>query len=265
MTPEAQGGSGPAADPTPDVGTDPAGAPQGGALVRLLEVQDHDTAIDQLRHRRSSLPELSELAAVEARLAVLGGRMSEARAQRDELGARQADLEQQIDSSRARRSELERRMFGGQVSAARDLQAMDDEVKHLVRRITDLEDREIEVMEALEPVDRDLQVADAERGALDADTDRLRRAIAAAVGAIDADIVVQSAERQKAASGLPGDLLARYERLRSQLGGTGAARLVGGSCSGCHLSLPSMEVDRIRKAPADQVITCDQCGRILVR
>ena len=45
----------------------------------------------------------------------------------------------------------------------------------------------------------------------------------------------------------------------------GAARLVGGSCSGCHLVLPSMEVDRIRKAPPDAVITCDQCGRILVR
>jgi hypothetical protein len=40
---------------------------------------------------------------------------------------------------------------------------------------------------------------------------------------------------------------------------------VAGSCSGCHLTLPAMEVDRIRKAPADEVITCDQCGRILVR
>ena len=60
------------------------------------------------------------------------------------------------------------------------------------------------------------------------------------------------------------DLLARYEQLRSKLGGTGAARLVGGSCSGCHLTLSSMELDRVRKAPPDAVITCEQCGRILV-
>ncbi len=60
------------------------------------------------------------------------------------------------------------------------------------------------------------------------------------------------------------DLLARYEQLRSKLGGTGAARLVGGSCSGCHLTLSSMELDRVRKASPDAVITCEQCGRILV-
>jgi predicted nucleic acid-binding Zn-ribbon protein len=82
---------------------------------------------------------------------------------------------------------------------------------------------------------------------------------------IDADIASQGEARLAAAATVPADLLTRYERLRATLAGTGAARLVGGSCSGCHLTLPAMEVDRIRKAPPDEVITCDQCGRILVR
>ena len=64
---------------------------------------------------------------------------------------------------------------------------------------------------------------------------------------------------------MPADLIARYEQLRKKLGGTGAARLVGGSCGGCHLQLPAMELDRVKKAPPDAVIYCDQCGRILVR
>jgi len=67
------------------------------------------------------------------------------------------------------------------------------------------------------------------------------------------------------AAQVPAELLARYERLRAKLAGTGAARLVGESCGGCHLTLPAMEVDRIRRAPPDEVLTCDQCGRILVR
>jgi uncharacterized protein len=255
-------------DDAPHAGPDTAagaGGTDGGVLARLLEVQDHDTAIDQLRHRRSSLPEQSELAGVQGLLSVLQARIGELRAQRDDLGSRQAALEEQIEASRARRAELEKHMFGGQVSAARDLQAMDDEVKHLLRRISELEDREIEIMEALEPVDRELGEADVARAAHEADSDRLRGAIADAVTAIDADIVVQTEARRAAADSVPGDLLTRYERLRTQLAGTGAARLAGGSCSGCHLSLPAMEVDRIRKAPPDQVITCDQCGRILVR
>jgi predicted nucleic acid-binding Zn-ribbon protein len=156
-------------------------------------------------------------------------------------------------------------MYGGQVSAARDLQAMDDEVKHLNRHIAELEDREIEIMEELEPIDDELRTAGVDRTALREDRDRLRSAIAHAVERIDADIASRTQARAEVAATVPPDLLARYERLRTTLAGTGAARLVGGSCSGCHLSLPAMEVDRIRKAPPDEVITCDQCGRILVR
>jgi len=245
--------SGDAAEPLRDV------------FARLLDVQDHDTALDQLRDRRSSLPEQAELAAVESRLAALETRAAEVQVGRDELGAHQAALEGQIEVSRSRRSELERRMYGGQVSAARDLQAMDDEVKHLNRHIAELEDREIEIMEALEPIDGELRTTEADRTALRDDRDRLRRAVAEAEEKIDADLASRAEAREEAATTVPADLLARYERLRTTQGGTGAARLVGGSCSGCHLALPAMEVDRIRKAPPDEVITCDQCGRILVR
>jgi hypothetical protein len=244
--------------------TDGADAP-GDIFEQLLAVQDHDTTIDQLRHRRSSLPEQAELAGVESRLSLVEGHAAEVQVGRDELGVRQAALEEQIEGARARRTELERRMFGGQVSAARDLQAMDEEVKHLAHRISDLEDREIEIMEELEPIDSDLEATSVQRDALRGDRARLQATIASTVEGIDADIVTEGAARAAAASLVPAGLLARYERLRTTLAGTGAARLVGGSCSGCHLSLPAMEVDRIRKAPPDEVITCDQCGRILVR
>jgi len=242
---------------------DDTGSPR-AIFERLLEVQDHDTTIDQLRHRRTALPEQAELASVEGRLAVLETRAHDIQEGRDELGGRQASLEEQIEGARTRRTELERRMFGGQISAARDLQAMDEEVKHLARRISELEDREIEIMEELEPIDAELAVVSSERDQRRDDRVRLQAAVAAAVEGIDADIAAESAARVAAATQVPADLLTRYERLRTTLGGTGAARLVGGSCSGCHLSLPAMEVDRIRKAPADEVILCDQCGRILV-
>ncbi|MHB8328314.1 MAG: zinc ribbon domain-containing protein [Acidimicrobiales bacterium] len=231
----------------------------------LLELQDHDTRIGQLRHRLATLPDKVELAAVQARLADLDARMATVRAERDQHGARQAGLEQQIEASKARKGELEQRMYGGQVTAARDLQAMDEEVRHLVRHIAELEDRELEVMEVIEPLDGDLHVAAAEHESLDAEGRRLRAAIAVAQSGLDAEIAAELAGRDAVAADIPSDLLARYEKLRAKLGGTGAARLTGGSCSGCHLVLPAMEVDRIKKAPPDAVVSCDNCGRILVR
>ncbi len=247
--------------PEPGPGVPDASMPP---LGRLLEVQDHDTVIDQLRHRQSTLPERAELANVDRALGALEGRTKELRLQRDDLGGRQAALEHQIDASRTRRETIEKRLFGGQVVASRELQAMNEEVKHLARHISELEDREIEVMEALEPLDRELQAGDVTRSTLDNDGARLRTIIATTEQGLEAEIAHENQARAGAASRVSDDLLARYEKLRSKLGGTGAARLVGGSCSGCHLALSSMELDRVRKAPPDAVITCEQCGRILV-
>jgi predicted nucleic acid-binding Zn-ribbon protein len=236
-----------------------------GPLARLLDVQNHDTVVDQLRHRRATLPERAELADIDRQLGALDTRTKELRLKRDELGDRQAVLEHQIEASRTRRDTIEKRLFAGQVVASRELQAMSEEVKHLARHIGELEDREIEVMEALEPLDTELQAGDVTRDALERDAERLRALVGTTEVALDAEIDAESRARAAAASGVRDELLARYEQLRTKLGGTGAARLAHGSCSGCHLTLSAMELDRIRKAPPDAVITCEQCGRILVR
>jgi predicted nucleic acid-binding Zn-ribbon protein len=232
---------------------------------RLLEVQEHDTRVDQLRHRRATLPERAELASIEARRRAIDEGTAEARRGRDELVSRQAALEQQIEAAKARRAELERRMFGGQVGGARELAAMDDEVRQLGRHVHELENRELEVMEELEPLEGELQSADVERDSLDTRSRELEQRVADATKEIDTEIDGELDARAPIAAGLPEELLSRYEALRKKLGGTGAARLVGSSCTGCHLTLPAMEVDRIKHAPPDAVITCDNCGRILVR
>lgn len=234
------------------------------ALEVLLQVQEHDTTVDQLRHRRATLPARAELAEVEAATARLEARAAEARGRRGELADRQAALEAQIEQSRRRREEIERRLYQGQ-AAARDLQVMDDEMRQLARHITELEDRELELMEAIEPLDGELQAAEVERDALDARARALRADIASTEAELDAEIGQAAGERDALAAAVPSELLSRYERLRAKLGGTGAARLAGNACTGCHLTLPAMEVDRIRRAPPDEVITCEQCGRILVR
>jgi uncharacterized protein len=59
-------------------------------------------------------------------------------------------------------------------------------------------------------------------------------------------------------------MLARYDRLRGQLG-VAVARLVGHRCDGCHLDLSPGEVDIVKDAPADELAECPQCNRLLVR
>ena len=64
---------------------------------------------------------------------------------------------------------------------------------------------------------------------------------------------------------MPDDLLADYERIRGTRAGIGIARLEHGTCQGCHIKLSAVELDRIKGLPDDARITCEECGRILVR
>jgi predicted nucleic acid-binding Zn-ribbon protein len=231
----------------------------------LLSVQDLDTSLDQHHRRRAGLQERAELAAMDARLAAAGERRAAAAARRDQVAARQDALERELGVTEARRAEINKRLYGGTVSATRDLQAMAAEVETLTARASGIEDLVYQVMEEREPFDAEVADIDRELRYVGGARAEVQGRLAAAEAGIDADIELVTGQRAEAAARVPADLLAVYEELRSRLGGVGAARLVGPRCSGCHLTLPATELDRLRKGAPDTLVFCDQCGRILIR
>jgi uncharacterized protein len=235
------------------------------ALETLLQVQDHDTRIDQLRHRRQTLPEKTELADLQKRRLTLEAARAEVAARRDEVAERQAKAEADIAAAEKRISEIDTRMRSGAVSASRELQAMQGEIDSIRERVSHLEDGALEAMDEREPLDAEVDGFDAQLDALDELAAELERRIAEAEAEVDAELATEQAARAGVASSVPDDLTKTYEQLRARLGGVGAARLDGNRCSGCHLTLPATELDRIRHADANELFYCEQCGRILVR
>ncbi len=233
-------------------------------LVQLLAVQDLDTTITQLQHRRATLRESSGLAAVEGELAALDAERADATARRAVLTATQKDLEQQIAVISERRSGIEQRMYASTSSSGRDLQAMNDEVRHLTDRRAELEELELVAMLDQDPIDAELAAFRERAAPLEERATELRRHVAGDQSEIDAALGEAVTARAAAAALLPTALSDRYEALRARLKGTGAARLVGTHCDGCHLELSSGEVEKIRALPPGEAATCEQCGRILV-
>ena len=235
------------------------------ALQRLLDVQDQDTQGDQLRHRRETHPLRTELAGLRTQRQELESRLGEQRQRLGALEARQDELEAEVTGGRARLEGIEKRMYSGEVGASRDLQAMAEEAEGLKGRIRRLEDVILEVMEEREPVEALVTQLTAELGALSDREAQVGSDLEVAEKELAEEEAEHAARRAELAAGVPPDLLERYERLRQRLGGIGVARLVNGSCGGCHLTLPATELDRLRKAPPEALITCEQCGRILIR
>jgi uncharacterized protein len=233
-------------------------------LDHLLAVQDLDIALTQLQHRRDALAQTSGLAAVETQIAALEAERKDATTRRTVLTNTQKNLEEQIAGINERRSVLEQRMYAARGTSARDLQAMSEEVRHLTQRRADLEELELAAMLDQDPIDAELAALDERMAPLRAQADELRTQVNDAARTIDADIATTASQRTSEAKQLPTALSDRYETLRARLKGTGAARLIGNRCDGCHLELSSMEVEKIRAIPPGEVATCEQCGRILV-
>jgi uncharacterized protein len=145
------------------------------------------------------------------------------------------------------------------------LQALQDDVASIRRRIGQLEDDELEIMELVEPVDAERAQLAGRREQLDAQGQRMRAELAEATSELEAQLTEVEAERTVTAGDVPADLWSEYDRLRARLGGVAIARLAGSACQGCHLALPAVEVDRIRKLPLDEAVHCEECGRLLVR
>lgn len=230
----------------------------------LLDLQALDTSIDQNRHRRATLVERSALEELERRRQQTRASLDAATTARDEVAGRQEALESELAGTERRSGEVSRRLYSGEVSASRELQAMSEELESLKARVSATEDRILEVLEEREPLDALASGHEAELAGLDAEHDVATADLGKAEAAVDADIAGLEAQRQEVAARLAPSLLAQYERLRSRLGGVAVARLVGSRCDGCHLTLPATELDRIRHLPPGELVTCDQCGRILV-
>jgi predicted nucleic acid-binding Zn-ribbon protein len=233
-------------------------------LEALLLVQEHDTARDRLRHRRIALPERAALEAEAAKRRELETQAGEVRGRRDAVLADERRLDDEARSLGAKADAADKQLYSGSTNSPRELQAMQADVDMLRRQRSELEDQELEVMEARETLDGELASLDADTARIGAEIDRLRGLIAAAEAEIDAELAVEDAAWAAQAAIVPESLLADYQRRRAQNKGAGAARLVGTSCTACHLSIPSTEAEQIRKSEGATVSYCDNCGAILV-
>ncbi|HEY7718015.1 MAG TPA: C4-type zinc ribbon domain-containing protein [Pedococcus sp.] len=173
-----------------------------------------------------------------------------------------AEADVQLVRDRAARDQA--RLDSG-TGTAKDLQALQHEMQSLARRQAELEDVEIEIMERAEAVEAEVARLEGKRAEV---VTRLEEAVASRDGALadlESEAGTVAAPRPDVAAGVGADLLALYDKVREQQGGLAAAALRQRRCGGCQLELNTVEMGRIKAAPDDEVLRCEECRRILVR
>ena len=215
----------------------------------LLDLQELDARADLLRHQRETLPELAEIAALTATRAELDGQRRDAQISVDDLTAEQAKVDADVEQVKTRRTRDQDRMAQGLIANPKDLERMQGELESLQRRITSLEDDELEVMARLEDAEKELDSLTQGRRRRPAAGRARQRARRRGPRSSTATCRRSQRTAVPTVAGIPDDLLALYDKLRASKNGVAVGALRARECSGCRLSLDPTELAAIRSAP----------------
>jgi predicted nucleic acid-binding Zn-ribbon protein len=234
------------------------------AQAALLELQAQDSILAQLQHRKNTLPELAEIVVLEARAKELDGQRIEHDTAVSDLTRAQKKADAEVEQVKARRTRDEERLSSGAVSNPKDLASLQHELVALERRIGTLEDDELEIMESLEEAQARLTNVQGDLADVTTELEQKIAARDAAIAVLDQQAAEAQAERGTVVGGVPADLIALYDKLRSQYG-TGAAALRARRCEGCRLEINGADLRELAAQPEDEVLRCPECSRILIR
>lgn len=235
------------------------------AQLSLLALQELDTHIQQVRHKRAHLPakarvtELSELSN-KVRKELIAAETIVGDLERERL---RADAD--VDVVRERSRKDQELLDSGAISDPKQLQSLQSELESLAKRRSALEDVELEIMERIDGAEAAVRQLTEQSLVVQSDLDQATVEFAEADDALAAEEAELVKDRAQRAETLPTDLLALYEKVRGDHGGVGAAPLRRGRCEGCHLELAPTDIAEIAAAPVDEVVRCEECRRILVR
>ena len=231
---------------------------------QILDVAAFDQKTTALNHTASTLPELAELISIttksnNARDLRIAAETEHNDVKRELLRA-EGDVEQIV--TRINRDEA--RLSGGSASP-KELEQLQHEVGTLNARRSELEEVELEIMMRVDEIKARITDLQSQEADFTAQINELNIRKENALARINGELEAIAQERNETLASVSPELIALYEKIRASNNGTGAATLVAGACTGCHLSINTVELKRIADLAQDEVVRCEECRCILVR
>lgn len=227
-------------------------------LQAIHRLQQLDDRIRACRERLEQTP--GEIARLEEQL-------KESRAALDQVQERQAalakerrSLEQEVERIAADIRKHQTQLLS--VKTNKEYSALLHEIEQEKSKISEAEEKILLAMEAMDELSaaegREKEAFGRCQRENQAGRQDLDRQAAEARALADQ----LAGDREEAIKALPREVLALYERVGKARNGVAAAVVKNGSCGGCYGNLPTQLLNRVRGM--DQIITCENCGRILI-
>lgn len=227
-------------------------------IACLAQLQELDRVRrDGLERIRQVEQEIAEAEQdIERRRAALDTAESDAAAQ----DAHRRELERVFEDEGAKMTE--RRMRLNRVRNERELQALRHEIEVRKEANQQLEEQVIDALERLDSLNEAKSQVAAELAEFEELARQRIENSRARLVELQAELENGKQEREDLRAALEPGLLRRYEILLDRRAGLAVAEVNGGTCQGCHRTLPPQLYIELQREPG-RVHTCPSCHRIL--
>ena len=227
-------------------------------LQKLLILQDRDSRCDGIRLQLDNIP--YEIKAEQANIQKLDDELNQKQDALKQMEVKRLDLEGEVEQTEATILKYKTQQL--QVKKNEEYTALENEIKNLQTKISELEDEELLLLEEIDQhnltLEKEKERTEREQHTLQAHVELLKRNYAASKSELDNAIAaVRNCE-----SDLDPQVLQQYRYVKSQVKRTPVVvPLEDNHCQGCHLKVSGEVETETRKGR--ELVRCDSCGRIL--
>jgi predicted nucleic acid-binding Zn-ribbon protein len=227
-------------------------------LQQLIALQNLDISIRRLQAQIEATP--LRRAEIEKEF---DQRASEIRAvenRRDGARHERVRLETEVGEQRSRAERADRNLMSSKKTD--EYTAAIREADAARKQIAAFETQILEQMEIFEQAETALKERAEEVASLNSDRDERLRQFDEETGGLAAKLEAEREERERVFGALPKPMSAQYKRISARIrDGIAMAEARNGACAACFMALRPQIMAQVRKG--DEVITCDNCNRIL--
>ena len=227
-------------------------------LEKLIALQKLDTTIRKLEKELEAIPQ--RRAEIEREFDQRAFEIRALESRRDEAKHTRARLENEVVEQRGRAERAERNLMSSKKQD--EYTAAIREADAARKQISTLETQILEQMEILENAEAALSERADEIATLNSDREARLKASDEETRRQSEQLVAAHKERDQVFANLPKPLSAMYSRISARIrDGVAVAEARNRSCTACFMSLRPQVMAEIRRG--EDIITCDNCGRIL--
>jgi len=173
----------------------------------------------------------------------------------------QRRVDGEIEGLNAKIAPEEKRLYDGSVKNPKELGSIQHELELLKKRRWEFEDQLFEILSRLEIAERDRKVAAYSVAGLETTWETEQQELKHEVKGLGDAIARADRRRELQKAKVHPRTLHIYEDVRRKRGGGAVARIQGGACGGCRITLP----DALRRTAfsVELLAQCPNCERIL--